>query len=132
MICTSIEQSKHLLELGIDPSTADMSYSEEYFGNDEWCWRLNACKFIDVEGIIPAWSLTALLEVIPKECEPDLQKSPLGGSWYIGSETGKDIYFAHWFADGKPNITDDYENAVDAAYEMVCWLLENGYIKKGD
>ena len=122
MICTSIEQSKRLLELGLDPKTSDMSYSEEYFGrdndgNDEWCWRLNACRFIDVEGIIPAWSLSALLEVIPKECEPDLQKSPISG-----------VYFAHWFADGKPYITDDHGNAVAAAYEMVFWLLTNNLI----
>ena len=125
-ITTTIEQSKELVRLGLDPKTADMSYSEEYFGrdengNDDWCWRLNACRFIDVEGIIPAWSLSALLEVIPKECEPDIQKSPISG-----------VYFAHWFADGKPYITDDHGNAVAAAYEMVCWLLEQGLIKKGD
>jgi len=122
MIATTIEQSKELVRLGLDPKTSDMSYSEEYFGkdkdgNDEWCWRLNACKFVDVEGIIPAWSLSALLEVMPKECEPDIQKSPISG-----------VYFAHWFADGKPYITDDHGNAVAAAYEMVCWLLRNNLI----
>ena len=69
---------------------------------------------------LPAWSLSALLEVIPKECEPDIQKSPISG-----------VYFAHCFANGKPYITDDHGNAVCAAYEMMCWLLEQGLIKKG-
>lgn len=127
MIATNIEQSRHLLELGLDPKTADMSYSEEYFGkdkddNDEWCWRLNACKFINVEGIIPAWSLSALLNVMPKEHEPEIQKSPVTGQ-----------YFVYGFFDmDKPTyMTKDYDSPIDAAYEMVCWLLEQGLIKKG-
>lgn len=126
-IATTIEQSKRLLELGLSKETADMSYSEEYFGkdkdgNDEWCWRLNACKFVDVEGIIPAWSLSELLEVMPKEHEPEIQKSPVTGQ-----------YFVYGFFDGeKPTyMTKDYDSPIDAAYEMVCWLLEQGLIKKG-
>ena len=127
MICTSIEQSKHLLELGLSPDSADM----EYCYIDEFNSGLQVKCDINVEvdrkldmmfGVthIPAWSLSALLDVIPKECEPDIQKSPISG-----------VYFAHWFADGKPYITDDHGNAVAAAYEMVCWLLENNLIVKG-
>ena len=124
MICTSIKQSQHLLELGLSPDSADM----EYCYIDEFNSGLQVKCDINVEvdrkldmmfGVthIPAWSLSALLEVIPKECEPDIQKSPISG-----------VYFAHWFADGKPYITDDHGNAVAAAYEMVCWLLENNLI----
>lgn len=127
-IATNIEQSKHLLELGLSKETADMSYSEEYFGkdkdgNDEWCWRLNACKFVDVEGIIPAWSLSALLEVMPKENEPALVKSLASGQYFVHGYFGleKSTY-----------MTKDYIQPIAAAYEMVCWLLEQGFIKKGE
>lgn len=125
-ISTTIEQSKHLLELGLDPKTADMSYSEEYFGkdndgNDEWCWRLNACKFIDVEGIIPAWSLSALLEVMRKtNAVTTLQVTSLSTLLRC-----KDMGFI-WQNDLYIN------DPTTAAYEMVCYLLRNNLIEKGD
>jgi len=121
MIATTIEQSKHLLELGLSKETADMSYSEEYFGkdkdgNDEWCWKLNACKFVDVEGIIPAWSLSALLEVMPKGTELIKMQNDANELYYEVD------YMFTGYEDSNP---------ITAAYEMVCWLLENNLIKKG-
>lgn len=120
-IATNIEQSKYLLELGLPKETADMSYSEEYFGrdkdgNDEWCWRLNACKFVDVEGVIPAWSLSALLEVMPK---PDLYRLS-ADSWVC----------AAFFKEGS---TRGYgKTAIDAACDNITKMFERGYlIKKG-
>ena len=119
MIATTIEQSKHLLELGLDPKTADMYYLPQVMNEGETLWPIDKGYDLD-DADQPAWSLSALLEVIPKECEPDIQKSPISG-----------VYFAHCFANGKPYITDDHGNAVCAAYEIVCWLLEQGLIKKG-
>ena len=71
-IATTIEQSKHLLELGLDPVSADM----EYCYIDESNSGLQVKSDINVEvdkkldvmfGVthIPAWSLSALLEVMP-------------------------------------------------------------------
>ena len=65
---------------------------------------------------IPAWSLSALLEVIPKEELIDLSVS-------------KDNY---WFCSGVHFDTPIYSNPIDAAYAQVKWLLEQGLIKKGD
>lgn len=50
MEATNIEQSKNLIRLGLDPATADMSYSEEYFGrdengNDDWCCN-HCCGYV--------------------------------------------------------------------------------------
>lgn len=115
MIATSIEQAKRLLKLRLDPKAADMCFEIE---KGDWTLTVGKKSAQVNRGFaIPAWSLSALLKVIPKECEPDIQKSPISG-----------VYFAHWFADGKPYITDDHGNAVAAAYEMVCWLLENNLI----
>ena len=64
-ICTSIEQSKKLIELGIDINTADM-----------FCLTTDKSRLhILAENLekysrwdcMPAWSLTALLELIPSE-----------------------------------------------------------------
>ena len=118
-IATTVTQSKHLLELGLPKETADMSYSEEYFGkdkdgNDEWRWRLNACKFVDVEGIIPAWSLTALLEVMPK---PDLYR-----------ETADLWVCVAFFKEG--SIRGFGETAIDAACDSITKMFGRGYLKK--
>ena len=63
MICTNIEQSQQLVRLGLDPVTADMCFEMEK-GN----WTLNVGKKsaqVNRGLAIPAWSLAALLEVMP-------------------------------------------------------------------
>ena len=85
-ICTSVEQSKHLLELGLKPETADMhitnmstkgiSYTDNWqIGTTSYkeavhFWYEKGLKFEDIAWeIIPAWSLHRLLEMIcNKEC----------------------------------------------------------------
>ena len=65
MIATTIAQSKTLLNLGVDPKTADMAYLS---GNPE----MLVVKTDDVERElfdgreIPAWSLSALFDFFPK------------------------------------------------------------------
>ena len=122
MIATTIEQSRRLIELGLDPNTADMYYP--YLGAGQYGDIPRVGFPIEHSGgrDIPAWSLSALLEVMPKEHEPEIQKSPVTGQ-----------YFVYGFFDGeKPTyMTKDYYSPIDAAYEMVCWLLEQGIIEKG-
>lgn len=67
-ICTTIEQSKRLLELGLKPETADCYYSyevEEHGENRFWeiivsdwepYWEIT-------NNTIPAWSLHRLMEI---------------------------------------------------------------------
>ena len=62
-ICTSQEQSKKLVELGIDVNTADMYYDCNSYG-------IQGKPEVAVGKVwskdIPTWSLTALLKLIPK------------------------------------------------------------------
>lgn len=67
-ICTSIEQSKKLLELGLDPSTADMMWGYFYNGENQCVPQIR--PFLDMrgeipKGYVPAWSLAALLGLMP-------------------------------------------------------------------
>ena len=128
-ICTDLEQSRKLLSLRIDKNTADMHYFSDGYNPiklDVGYSAENAKFYRGTENeYIPAWSLTALLELISLknangECSIPLYKDNYNGvsKWlFVGCdyEKGKD-----WIGD----------NPVDAAFEMVCWLLENGYIKK--
>lgn len=124
---TSIEQSKKLVELGLNPDTADMHYIK--------CIRENDVRYIpellldDNECDIPCWSLGALLELMPASIEEvkdhnvDLILGPLEDKWEIS-------YFDWTGLQHGPSIISD--TPLEAAYNMVIWLLENDYIKKGD
>lgn len=113
-ICTSIEQSKKLIELGLDVKTADMYHTKEIYPNKDGKRRTSTSignmpisRLRDIE-FIPAWSLSALLNDISKydfiiKC--------------IKNQYNIDIPERHckiWFS-----------SLLDAAFEMVCWSLEN-------
>jgi len=107
-ICTSIEQSKKLVKLGINVNTADMFWdtkpkSLEFFPitNSSVNWKIA----MDEDGEFPAWSLSALFDLFPN------------GSILRKSDKGKYFMFGNMF-----------DNPLDAAFEMVCWLKENGKI----
>lgn len=107
-ICTSIEQSKRLVKLGIDVKTADMYYPNRV-GIDNYAlpieWK-NGLSLLSQE--IPAWSLTALMNLLDDKA--GLAKEY--GLWYC-------------YDNGKSHCTKHYENQIDAAFEMIVWLLEN-------
>ena len=122
MTATTIEQSKHLLRLGLDSSTADMMW-------DDWSlidegWKISVGYYPEIgkdygRKCYPAWSLSALLEVISKvTC---ISYLTIDTSYLIRC---KDLGFL-WQKDIAA------KDPVTAAYEMVCWLLEQGLIKKG-
>lgn len=72
-ICTTLEQSQRLLDLGLSPETADMSY---YRLDDEpisticmaqvYRETIKGGKIIEKQNaeIIPAWSLHRLIEIL--------------------------------------------------------------------
>lgn len=127
-ICTSIEQSQKLIELEIDVNTADMYYPY----SDRVCigkyalpveWKIGL-PLLSQE--IPAWSLSALLGLMPKlyefendpddgGCQPNLCKGWDNNQWHIVYRSS--IYITEW-----------YDDPIDAAFEMVCWLKENSKI----
>ena len=111
-ICTTIEQSKKLIELGIDVNTADMywwTHSKRYYRA-----AMDDGDF-NKESDTPAWSLTALLS-LSNSC--DLSKERI-------EEDGSDDRY--WFHDDNfHKFSNEYDNPLDAVFEMVCWLKENG------
>ena len=124
-IATTIEQSKKLIELGIDVNTADMYWwatSKRYYIE-----AMDDGDFNEAEGHIKAWSLSALLGMMPKlyefendpndgGCQPNLCKGWNNNRWHVVYRSS--IYITNW-----------YDDPLDAAFEMVVWLLENGKIR---
>ncbi len=120
-ICTSIEQSKELIELGIGVNTADMCYCPIMnidSGNNEGYLEIPECySFSEVKDslvpYLPAWSLTALFDALPEGVienynAPNLQK-----------ENGK-----YSIAYGNEELLCVADNPLDACYEMILKLHE--------
>ena len=108
---TSIEHSKKLLELELSPESADMHY-DSVFG-----YSIGVIDYVAVskpykEGQLPCWSLGALLELMPNNF---IELTKDGGMYRIKAEQK---YYSCLV-----------ENPIDAAFEMIVYLIENGYIK---
>ena len=128
-ICTSIEQSKRLIELGLDVSTADMDYIPIINLENEYDIQVNNWNNEHEDNWIPAWSLSALLELIP----PYLGEFNEGIDFGFSKSMNKKWYSAHYIqlndnglATFNKTVTGD--TAIDTAFNMVCWLKENNKI----
>ena len=64
-ICTDVEQSNKLIELGIDVNTADMCYHFIEINKTPLCIRWEKVHDDEKDNSLPAWSLAALLGIIP-------------------------------------------------------------------
>ena len=121
---TTIEQSKKLLELGLSAESADMWYERIDHELTEYsCNPLLKSDAALYKGL-PCWSLGALLEVMP-------QVSDRFSNYPILVRNRDGLYA---FTDKMPFAekvdTAYYKTSIEAAYNMIVWLFENGYIKK--
>lgn len=112
---TSIEQSKHLLEIGLSPDTADMCWFEgepfiEKFGYEEE--RAKTHRDCGME-MLPSWTSDKLMELMG-----DIRLLHYEGKFFCQ-------YFADDFWDEYPSYaTAEYDNSIDACFDMFCWLTE--------
>ena len=122
-VCTTIKQSRKLFELGIDIKTADMYYMYRHWEIDENTVGAQSDAHIGFNPdiyygadngktyhYVPAWSLTALLGLIPKF---SLEKDVSGNEGYQLHYNYNTIY---------------YDDPIDAAFDMICWLKEHNKI----
>ena len=115
-ICTTIEQSKKLVELGLDVNTADMYY--QWYSETESALKVGkGSKKLNAD--CPAWSLSALLELMPLLqfkagfTRPRMLKDEINGQYQYM------VYYQESYC------TSRHSTPLDAAFEMVVYLLEN-------
>lgn len=105
-IATSIEQSKRLLELGIDPATATMLQGDEE---------------------TPAWTLSDLINILPN-------KIPVNGVWHLLEITKRQIRYVRRIGGitgyRRLAIIGDGSNStlIDMAVEAIAALREWGVL----
>ena len=109
-ICTTEEQSKRLIALGLKAETADMSYQVKY--RDPLSQYLIDCTPsqltyppINNERFIPAWSLHRLIEMCNKT--------------QFGMTIG--IYRDEVTVDG--DLFEVYDNTYDNLISIIEWLI---------
>lgn len=131
-ICTSIEQSKKLIELGIDINTADMHYSTWTILNEgEYILSPNQGETIEElqedygNQVIPAWSLSALIQVLP---------ITIVDSWTdyclmldIKSKMPRYVKYGDVY---HPEFPWDFkkQSLLDSIVESIFWLHKNNYL----
>ena len=133
MYYTSIEQSKKLIEAGLNPETADMFYDNGNETQPEI--RLHSYGHIMNKDDIPCWSTGALIDLLPFEICIAGNKNLKYQLRFGRAETEFWITYESLIADLKGsfigfNTVIDKCDMIGCIYKMVLWCLESGYIKK--
>lgn len=127
----SVKQMKRLKELGIDTSDGNMCWCHALsYKNAEWELEIyedviNQKRDSAFWKIIPAYTLQDILGKLPRYINDFGTKYKLhieptfAGPWCISYQIGICEPFVFKLA----------EDPLDAAYEMLCWCIENGYVK---
>ncbi len=117
----SIEQMKHLQELGVDTSDASMCWvAGEDTSTDEEEWNLIIPNNFLMPYNIPTYTIGDLLEKLPKSDNSgdlliEYRNSELGyGVWDWGELYG---------INAQQNFKD--KPLKNALYDLLCWVAEN-------
>lgn len=130
-IATTREQSDRLLKCGVPAESADM-YIDNY--NTLWTVPFKDCARKKEEGFAPAFSLSRLLSLLPKEIDIDgysyrisiYYENPdepvIGNQWCL--------YYKPKKHNEKSRIDDIPMYApdpIEACVQLIEWLTANGY-----
>lgn len=120
----SIEQMKHLQELGLDTSDASMCVEwRESDENKKVVVSLDADTYYDY--YYETYTLQDILDKLPQYIHPFASKR-MKFTWVLEKDT---IAYRNveYFYDCFKYFTGD--SSINIAYDMLCWCIENGYIK---
>lgn len=118
----SIEQMKHLQELGVDTSDASMAYYNISRDNQPDKWILGiankeVASIILSNGITemePTYTIGDLIEKLPEDLRFRCQ-----GSNYSFSKNWDSLSF------GYERIIPHSNNLIEGLFTLLCWLAEN-------
>lgn len=127
-LSTTQEQSARLLRCGVSADTADMIGVEPNYGYE--CEPWSSMQGHDTRGYFPAWSLSALLGLLPSKIHSgkyeywlDIAPMDNGKQWGIG-----------YYCTEKPRTIKGLTRAdslIECAVQEIEWLSANGYKLKG-
>ena len=119
----SIEQMKRLKEIGVDvkPKGTCLMYTSDSSDNYYLKYGESTC-----EDDVAAFSLQDLIELFPKSIRINSVKH-----WFCVSQNClltefQVMYFAGYDSNG---VIKQNKSLLQAAYNMLLWVAENGYLK---
>lgn len=120
----SVEQMEHLQELGLDTSDGSMCFEWNESDADNMVVTSPDAD-TNYDYYHETYTLQDILDKLPTLIiiSSDFYKiciEPSCGYW--------DIYY--YKSDATELISKKSENIIDAAYDMLCWCIENGYVEK--
>lgn len=123
----SIEQMKHLQELGLDTSDASMCWCRA-ISHKSVTWELEIYEYVINQKLdsnfwetTPTYTLQDILDKLPESIQIyDLYIFKQAGLWVFKYISIVEIGTLHY--EKMPKI-------IDAAYYILCWCIENGYVK---
>lgn len=126
-----VQQMQHLQELGLDISNASASWYKPNMGTEymQTFGTLAWENLVGNEENIPAYTLQDVLDALPYSIECDkvdvywlqIEKMDMkNDDWRVSYLFFSQCKYFHCFQS--PLL-------IDAAYEMLCWLIEQGYVR---
>ena len=121
-IATDLSQSQRLRRCGVSDDTADMArYEDDEVPMMPWDWTTGSYG-----GTYPAWSLSALLGLLPFKIHSgkyeywlDIAPMDYGRQWSIG-----------YYCTEKPRVIKGLthtDSLIECAVQEIEWLTANGY-----
>ena len=124
----SVEQMKHLQELGVDTSKAKMSWYAIYETLPEWYNELNIRDDVFDKNYpsVPTLTLQDMLEIFPTGIKAY-------GDYFefeiVKHRTTYEIRYVN--CDREDLVSEEHSNLLICAYHLFCWLTEKGFLKGG-
>lgn len=127
----TIEEMRHLQELGLQLKETMLYWAKPKIATDAtWVLNIGNVRFgtyWETWEYIPAYTLQDILDALPKSIDGDNR------TWLL--ETGVYADELRWFASysnfQRLSVLrlDLGDELIDAAYGLLCWTVENGYIE---
>lgn len=129
MIATTQDQSQRLLRCGVPADTADMSYESGALSLMDYDSAVHERDSrIEIYEVAPAWSLSRLLGLLPKEIYDACGDSyffSLAKEFPLSEEYGA-AYVPCWDkGDAIIRKRDNYP--IEACVQLIEWLTKNNY-----
>lgn len=124
----SVEQMKHLQEIGLElRNTSMLLWYKQMLGKipiSDWELSVWRESLFSEDHVYPAYTLQDILDKLPKRIETEDYEFEL---YIYYHENGVSVFYD----DG--DITQlaffSKPTLLESAYEMLCWCIENRYIK---
>lgn len=123
------QQMQHLQELGFDTSNASASWYKPDMST-EYIQTFGQLAYEDLVGNeenIPAYTLQDVLDALPEKITHKhkdylIEIWKRDGEWYIG--------YLFFDVDDVVHLHDETNKSfIDAAYEMLCWVIDNKFVE---